>query len=196
MPKHLGGWGLKDLRTFGRSLTCKTLHRGIFGTGPWSITIQQKYMKGRGLHFWYRRGAIGIHGGSAIWRSLKSVETYFLSKLRWRLHSGSQVLFGIDPISCRQCFSLHDNIIATIHHLGFFTWDKVISDWNGPSPTWKTAEQIGLSAPLFPVWSQVCSSLQVSGIMRSGPSDHLHWFSSSSTAPSVSKTYTQISSPH
>eukprot|EP00253_Pinus_taeda_P012614 PITA_12614 len=52
VPKHLGDWGLKDLRIFGSALICKSLHRGIFGSGPWSKTIQTKYLKGRSLLFW------------------------------------------------------------------------------------------------------------------------------------------------
>ena len=34
MPKNLGGWGLLDLRTFGKVLLCKSLWRGIYGEGP------------------------------------------------------------------------------------------------------------------------------------------------------------------
>eukprot|EP00253_Pinus_taeda_P021358 PITA_21358 len=135
MPKNLGGWGLKDLRIFGKSLICKTLCRGIFGTGPWSVTIQQKYLKGRGLKL------------------------------------------------CKQSFFLPDNVISALRRLGIFTWDKVILDWTGLFPIWKFAEQIGLPAPLSSVWVQVSSSLQASGIMRSGPSDHLYWFSTNVSAP-------------
>lgn len=193
VPKHLGGWGLKDLRTFGRSLICKTLHRGIFGTGPWSKTIQFKYLNGRALLYWYRRGAIGTRGGSAIWRSLKTAEHFFLSKLKWQIHSGTRILLGIDPIASKQAFFLPDHIIAALHQLGFFTWDKVILEWHGSSPVWKTAEQLGLPPPLSPVWLQVLSSLQIAGIARCGPSDHLRWSSTSSSASiSVKDVYSEL----
>eukprot|EP00253_Pinus_taeda_P017686 PITA_17686 len=55
-PKSLGGWGLLDLRIFDKALLCKSLWRGIFGDGPWSNTIKKKYMKGRDIEFWYRKG--------------------------------------------------------------------------------------------------------------------------------------------
>eukprot|EP00253_Pinus_taeda_P001784 PITA_01784 len=51
LPKNLSGWGLLDLRNFGKALLCKSLWRGIFGEGPWSITIKKKYMKGKDLEF-------------------------------------------------------------------------------------------------------------------------------------------------
>lgn len=44
LPKNLGGWGLLDLRSFGKALLCKSLWRGIFGEGPWSDTIKKEYM--------------------------------------------------------------------------------------------------------------------------------------------------------
>jgi len=39
LPKHLGGWGLMDLRLFGRALVCKSMWRGISEDGPWSIMV-------------------------------------------------------------------------------------------------------------------------------------------------------------
>lgn len=66
---------------------------------------------------------------------------------------------------------------------GIFTWDKIILDWTGLSPIWKSAERIGLRAPLSSVWVQVTTSLQACGIMRRGPSDHLYWFSPNAFAP-------------
>lgn len=102
-------------------------------------------------------------------------------------------LLGIDPIASKQAFFLPDHIIAALHQLGFFTWDKVILEWHGSSPVWKTAEQLGLPPPLSPVWLQVLSSLQIAGIARCGPSDHLRWSSTSSSASiSVKDVYSEL----
>lgn len=60
-------------------------------------------------------------------------------------------------------------------------------------PVWKTAEQLGLPPPLSPVWLQVLSSLQIAGIARCGPSDHLRWSSTSSSASiSVKDVYSEL----
>ena len=53
-PKRHGGWGLMDLRAFGKGLLCKSLWRGIFEDGPWSITAKLKYLKGKNLEYWFR----------------------------------------------------------------------------------------------------------------------------------------------
>eukprot|EP00253_Pinus_taeda_P021735 PITA_21735 len=49
IPKKRGGWGLLDMRTMGNALLCKSLHRGLFGNGPWSIFIRRKYLKGSNI---------------------------------------------------------------------------------------------------------------------------------------------------
>jgi len=73
-PKRLGGWGLMDLRAFFKALLCKSLWRGIFGEGSWSITVKLKYMKGKNLEYWFRTGSIGTKHGYAIWLSLQKIE--------------------------------------------------------------------------------------------------------------------------
>ena len=73
LPKRLGGWGLMDLRDFGKALLCKSLWRGIFREGPWSVTVKLKYMEGKNLEYWFRTGAIGSKHGSAIWFSLQKI---------------------------------------------------------------------------------------------------------------------------
>jgi len=77
-PKRAGGWGLLDMRTFGKALLCKSLYRGIFGDGPWSKIIKAKYLKGKSIEFWYRRRSIGIRSGSMIWQSLRKVHPFFM----------------------------------------------------------------------------------------------------------------------
>jgi len=66
LPKKSGGWGLLDLSTFGKALICKSLWRGIFGDGAWSMIIKKKYMANKDIIFWFRRGKIGASYGSAI----------------------------------------------------------------------------------------------------------------------------------
>lgn len=77
-----------------------------------------------------------------------------MAHTHWQLN-----LIGIDPIASIQSFFLPDDIISALHRLGIFTWDKIILEWSGLSPTWKSAEQIGLSAPLSSTWDVVTTSL-------------------------------------
>lgn len=66
IPKDLGGWGIMDIRTFGKALLCKSLWRGMNGDSLWSTSIRKKYMGNKDLQFWHKKGTIGSPQGSAI----------------------------------------------------------------------------------------------------------------------------------
>lgn len=184
IPKHLGGWGLKDLRQFGWALICRTLWRGIFGDGPWSNIIRQKYMKGRQLEFWYRTRTIGPRQGSAIWHSLRKIESYFITRLKWRLYIGSRILIGIDPILCGHCdISIPENLSAYLHRRGFFTWNNLIESWQGSSPIWKDENALCLPDVLGGIWKSITELLNRSGTHRHGNADHLIWSVSNARNP-------------
>jgi len=83
LPKELGGWGILDIRTFGKALLCKSLWRGISEVNLWSTFLRNKYMGNKGLIYWYRKGTIGHLHRSAIWLSFKKIESIFLKNLSW-----------------------------------------------------------------------------------------------------------------
>lgn len=128
LPKKMGGWGLLDMRTFGRALLCKTLWLGIFGEGLWSLTIKKKYMLNRDMEFWYRRGSIGVRHGSTIWLSLRKIQSYFLKNLRWNLFASNRIMIGLDSIvgGCEEVL-FPECLLNLFHKRRFFTWDKLIS---------------------------------------------------------------------
>lgn len=181
--KRLGGWGLMDLRAFGKALLCKSIWRGIFGDGPWSSTVKLKYMKGKNLEHWHRTGAIGTKHGSAIWLSFRKVEKYFLKNLRWRIHTGNNILIGLDSIACSRGFtSFPEILLFYLHRNGIFTWDKLISEWCGLDPLWKDATDLRLPGDLSSSWKDVKDALKGSGIQRDGTTDHLTWSMSNAQA--------------
>lgn len=175
-PKSAGGWGLLDLRTFGKALLCKSLSRGIFGEGPWSNIIKVKYLHNKGLEHWYRLGRIGSKYGSAIWLSFRKLERFFMKHLKWCLQPGSRILIGLDPIlSGRECISIPKKILLFLHCKGFFTWDKLIVGWHGPLLIWKSADDLGLPQSIKCLWTPVWNSLIFCGFFQSRPQDYLVW---------------------
>lgn len=96
--KQSGGWGPLDTRRMGNALLCKYFLRGIYGTGPWSKFIKRKYLQGKSIDFWYRRNALGIKRGSAIWLSFCKNKSFILKNFRWKLFSGANVFIGHDLI--------------------------------------------------------------------------------------------------
>lgn len=117
-----------DLRAFSKALLCKLLWRGIFGEGPWSVTVKLKYMKIKNMEYWLRTRAIGSKHGSSIWLSLRKIEKYFIKNLKWRIHTGSRILICIHPIAYgREDISIPESLLSFFHRNGIFTWDMLIS---------------------------------------------------------------------
>eukprot|EP00253_Pinus_taeda_P010699 PITA_10699 len=150
LPKSLGGWGLLDLQTFEKALLCKSLWRGIYGEGPWSSTIQKKYMGSKDISHWFRLGRIG--------------STY------------GEILIGIDHfLSGVEEIIVPKTLIKFFHRKGFFFWDKLISDWQGSIPLWKEAENMEMPDSIARKWENIRTCLRNYDIYRSSESDCLIW---------------------
>lgn len=154
-PRKFGGWGLLDMRSFGNALLCKSLLRGIFGEGPWSLFINRKYLKGRSIEYWYRRNSLGIKRGSAIWHSLRKIQSFYMGNLRWRVFLGSSILIGFDSIMNGLASPLPHAMVSFFHSRGIFTWDKLIKSWSLTSPVWKDEVDLLMPPSIFSIWSSV-----------------------------------------
>eukprot|EP00253_Pinus_taeda_P021713 PITA_21713 len=192
-PRKDGGWGLLNLKVFGKALIYKTLHRGIFGSSPWSMLINRKYLKGKGIVFWYKRKTLGKKSGSAIWLSFRKLQQFFLDNLRWKIYTGASILIGIDCI-LNGPSSFPPSLILYLQNKGIFTWDKLINSWSSFSPVWKSASDLHLLPPLSPIWTSFEQGLSIMPIHRAAPLDALVWALPSKPLPiSVKNIYAAIS---
>lgn len=194
-PRKDGGWGLLNLEVFGRALLCKTLHRGIFGSGPWSQLINRKYLRGKGIAYWYRRNTLGKKHGSAIWLGFRKNQHFFMENLQWKISTGACILIGIDNIlNGPPSFPLP--LILFLQNKGFFTWDKLISTWSNSTPVWKSASDLLLPPSLSPIWTSFVLGLSSLPIHKADPPDRLVWALPSMPLPiSVKSIYAAISPP-
>lgn len=101
-PKRSGGWGLLHMRFFGKAFLCNFLKRGIFGTGKWSSIINQKYLKGKPLVYWYRKKSLGSTG---------------------------DLLYGLAIERYRSCFLISLDGALTQAPLYLLAWNLLFSDW-------------------------------------------------------------------
>jgi len=163
------------LKLFGKALLCKSLFRGIFGTGPWSLIIQSRYLKGCSLEYWFRRRSLGLKSGSAIWNSFRKIFPFFIQNLRWRLFSGSSIFIGIDLMVNDLQLLIPESLSLFLQSKGIFSWDKLIKEWSSSSPVWKGAEELPLSPHFSQLWASVVQNLSLKGIKRSGNKDILVW---------------------
>ncbi len=92
-------------------------------------------MGGKDLSYWFRMGRIGSIYGSASWLSFHKIEGLFLKNLIWSFQSGIKILIGMDTFLSRQeDMTLLKALLKFFHMKGYFTWDKLIAEWNGPLP--------------------------------------------------------------
>lgn len=146
-PKKSGGWGLLHLPSFGKALLCKSLLRGIYGNRQWSTFINQRYLKGKSIVFWFRRRTMGIRSGSPIWKSFRKIQSLFLGHLRWKFGTGACIFIGIDPTVFNLESRLSPALISFLFSRGLFTWDKVIKSWSSQTPLWKDAVELSMPPP-------------------------------------------------
>eukprot|EP00253_Pinus_taeda_P006246 PITA_06246 len=175
LPKNQGGWGLLDMRSMGNALLCKSLHRAIFSSSPWSDFIRYKYMKGRNLAYWYRRNLLGSKKGSAIWQSFRKILPFFMHNFRWSVCTGMNIFIGSDLLLNGISSTIPQPLVSYLHYRGIFTWNRLIKSWSLSSPSWMDAEDLSLPHHLCAAWNSLRDSLQGLPIKRMGDKDELVW---------------------
>lgn len=166
-----------------RKMGSKSYIRGIYGNGPWSVFINRKYLKGKGIEFWYRRNFLGIKRGSAIWLSFCKNKT-----------SGANVFLGNDLIRNGLPSFPHPLLIDFLHLRGLFTWDRLIKSWNNLTPVWKEAADLSLPSQISSIWESTRIALQSMAFKRTEHKDSLIWCLPQSPLPvRVKDLYTSLS---
>eukprot|EP00253_Pinus_taeda_P024795 PITA_24795 len=176
LPKSMGGWGLLDMRTFGKALLCKSLWGAIHGEGSWSSIIQKKYLGRKDLTFWFREGRIGAPYGSPIWLSFHKIENFFLKNLIWRFQFGNNILIGKDQfLSGAEEINVPIPLLNFFHRRDLFFWDSLIATWQGSIPLWKDAGTLKMPGPIALQWEHIRMNLKNCGFFCSEESDSLSW---------------------
>lgn len=174
--KSHGVWGLLDLRSFSKALLCKSFWRGINDEGIWGSIIQNKYLGGKELSYWYRRGSIGSAHGSPIWPSRTKIEGIMRRHLIWRFQSRDKILIYKDPLMCgKEELTIPGSLTSNLHRLGIFYWDGLIRIWNGPFPFWYEPSNLHMPPDMAILWNPILKKLRHGGFFRSSSHDFLTW---------------------
>ena len=100
LPKELGGWGVKNLELFCKSLAAKTLWRLFQNPGSlWGRIILSKYCSSLSLTDWIRSPVKTHKNGSIGWNAL--IVAYLLvgNWTAWKIGDGKHVRLGEDSWS-------------------------------------------------------------------------------------------------
>jgi hypothetical protein len=111
-PKKVGGWGIKNIFSFGKALAAKSLWRCLMVPGLWHEVIHKKYLKKKIVVEWFREGWKNWNGISNSWRALTSSLTIITDWLVWKPGNGRDIRIGVDPMfGSHSYYKLSRNLI-------------------------------------------------------------------------------------
>lgn len=111
LPKSLGGWGLKDIFSFGRSLAAKPLWNFISKYSLWKQILAQKNISLNTINDWIKREPKHIQNVSNQWKALSLAFALVGVFLAWKVSNGTTVRIRKDAIiDCNQDISLPEGL--------------------------------------------------------------------------------------
>jgi hypothetical protein len=154
-PKKKGGWGIKNIFWFGKSLATKSLWRSLMVLGLWHEVIHKKYLKKKSVIDWFREGRKNLKGISNYWRALTASLPIIIDWLAWKPGNGWDIRIGVDlMIGAQSFYKLSKNLISTLHSNGIKLLTQVGSSANEDQniSRWKSAEILGLAGEQKEEW--------------------------------------------
>ena len=90
-PKILGGWGIKDLPSFAKSLAAKSVWCVISDAGLWNIIIHYKYIAPLSINEWIRSTDKHLPNSSIMWKAITKSFHLVGYWLAWKIGKGRSV---------------------------------------------------------------------------------------------------------
>ena len=176
-PKHLGGWGLKDLDTFGIALKAKNIWRCLFTSSLWNRVILAKYLQGWAVGDWLRLTSYNVERTSVVWRALLKSIPLLKSWLAWKPGDGWNIRVGRDSIvGLDKGWRLSDALLTRLMNRNIFFLAQaakrnVANSWT----VWYSLVELGFMDALGIEWDNYINLLRNVGICLNSAKDCLFW---------------------
>ena len=112
--KIYGGWGIRNIFDFSKSLAANTLWRVLNGEGIWHRVIFDKYLHNMSVITWLKSSSFQHNGASRIWSGLLKVIHLITHGLCWNPVTGQQIALGNDQILGMGNISFLSNNLAKV----------------------------------------------------------------------------------
>ena len=126
-PRLLGGWGFKDLESFGQALRMKTLWRFLTTDTIWSQICSDKYLRDINKETWILKGHKSKGIASPIWNGLLETRQWIRPGLTWQVGSGADIKIGEVSFIGGDCDILSAQLVSYFRHKGYSTLDHFFS---------------------------------------------------------------------
>jgi hypothetical protein len=176
VPKALGGWGLKNIHLFSKSLAAKVGWRLLTTDSLWTKVVIQKYINPDSVEEWIRRPVKMAMKCTIIWKALIKYFQVVGEGLAYKVGNGQRVRIGADPWpGSERGHVLPQQLINILHNRGIFHLDQIVDRdkttlWN---QAWKSVEQLGLDREHEGSWNGYIRDLQVGHIQLIDREDEL-----------------------
>jgi hypothetical protein len=196
LPKSFGGWGIRNIFDFSKSLAANTLWRILMGEGIWHRVIIDKYLLQNSVTNWLRTQSFRKNGISRIWSGLTKVLYLILHGLSWIPGNGISIKIGKDRIlgmGDRSFFS--SNLLSVLKDQNILTLAQVRKNSGDQSlvSSWLSSTDLELEGDLAREWEQFRSALSASGALIQEKKDTLMWIGGDNSGkPSAKNLYSSI----
>lgn len=174
-PKAMGGWGLKDLDTFGRAFRMKSMWRFLNTHSIWSQICCVKYLRGADKMSWFIKGLRSWGSASPVWKALLDTRQWIQPGLTWLIGSGERIALQELANDLDLDFVLSPQLIAYFRLQGYNTLAHFCIHSSSIIDHWKGSDFFRLNGAWKYQWDRFTSSLQRLGIRLSDCDDSLYW---------------------
>lgn len=177
-PKHLGGWGIRNIFLFNSALVTNSVWCVLTKDGVWSKVIKDKYIPHCSIVTWLRSTTSTVLSASQTWRNLLKSLHLITHWLSWRPGSDHLVQVGIDSIlglgqvsffTSHLLSELRRNHVVYLYQAIGVGRSRILSDY------WKTGEELGLVGILVKEWDAYRKNLNSAKIQLQNTNDVLIW---------------------
>lgn len=141
--KSLGGWGLKDIKTFSKALVAKSLWRCcIQDSRIWVKIVRAKYLKNYSAYEWICMTDNNIKSYSNIWKAFSKARSIIKKKTGWKVDNGNQIKFDQDIWLNVSTFKISLNLYISLLQREIYKLEDCI---NKDSQKWKTIRDLYLN---------------------------------------------------
>jgi len=193
-PKAMGGWGLKDLDTFGKALRMKSMWRFLNYQSLWSQICCIKYLRGADKLTWFIKGHRSWGSASPVWNALLQTRQWIRPGLTWLIGSGERVALQDLAYDKDLDYNLSPQLLAYFRMRGYNTLSHFCNYTSAIMNHWKGSDFFRLNGSWKLQWDRFTSSLQRLGIRLSDNADRLFWRFNSSGKVTAKSAYIQLSS--
>jgi hypothetical protein len=169
----MGGWGLRDIFLFNRSLAAISLWQALMKDGIWHRVIKDKYLIYCLVSTWFRTTS-----ASQTWKNLLKSLLFITHWSSWRHASGHSVLIGKDLILGMGNSSLLSRELLTVlkhKNISYLYQARGINMPGIITTQWKNSFDLRLTGELAKEWDFYCRDLIGVGVQLHNKDDELKW---------------------